>query len=465
MFKDEAHRLIEYLKTLEDLAGAGRRGRHPVRHITSHLAAAYYGSPFDRAALMCVDGRGEVSTSGIGSADGLQFTVDSVSRMPDSLGLLYALVAHHIGFSDLDDEFRVISISPTGTPSFEPKMREIVEVTGDGGTKLNPEYFGHHEGRAYLSEKFTEVFGPPRDPERPLEDSHRDLAASLHSVITDVVQSMAKHARGTAQHTQLCLGGGLVQNWALVGAICDEGTFEHVYVPPAPGDDGTALGAALFHTHATMGLPRTDPLLRADFGPSYTEAEIASELSRLKLAAIKPDDLAAAAARRITDGEVLGWFQGGAEFGPRALGHRSILADPTDSATRARLVASVKARSEMHPFGLSVTAESAAELFDDGADAPFLERTGVLNPEAAARLPAVAAAGGRVRVQTVDAGRNPLFHALLVEVGKETGVPAVLNTSLNEPGRPMATAPRDAIGSLYTTGLDALAIGPFILAK
>ena len=175
--------------------------------------------------------------------------------------------------------------------------------------------------------------------------------------------------------------------------------------------------------------------------------------------------MALAAADRITGGEILGWFQGGAEFGPRALGHRSILADPTNPATRARLVESVKARSEVHPFGLSVTAESAGTLFEDLDAAPFLDRTGKLKGDTATKLPAVAATGGRVRVQTVDSQIDPLFHALLTEIGKKTGVPAVLNTSLNEPGRPMATTPHDAIGCLYTTGLDALAIGPYILAK
>jgi carbamoyltransferase len=464
VFKDEAHRLVEYLKTVEDLRSQGVV-IETVRHITSHLAAAFYASPFERAALMCVDGRGEVSTSGIGHGEGLALEVRAASRMPDSLGLVYALVAHHLGFSDLDDEFRVISLSPTGTPTFEPKMREVVDVAGDGTTKLNRDYFGHHEGRAYLSAKFAADFGPPRDPDLPLEDRHRDLAASLHSVITDVVHRMAQYAREKSGCSRLCLGGGLAQNWALVGTVCEQSVFEELYVPPAPGDDGTALGAALFHYHATLNRPRTAALLRADFGPAYPEDEIAAELARLKLKAAKPADLAMTAADRITSGEILGWFQGGAEFGPRALGHRSILADPTDPATRARLVASVKARSEVHPFGLAVTAEAARTLFAEGVASPFLERTGRLQPDAASRLPAVAAAGGRVRVQTVDPARNPLFHALLAEVGRKKGVAAVLNTSLNEPGRPMATTPREAIGSLYTSGLDALAIGPFILAK
>ena len=464
VFKDEAYKLVEYLKTLEDMRGQGV-AVETVPHITSHLAAAFYASPHERAALMCIDGRGEVSTSGIGRGEGCSLQVDAVSRMPDSLGLVYALVAHHLGFSDLDDEFRVISISPTGTPTFEPKMREVVQVAGDGSAKLNRDYFGYHEGRAYLSEKFTEVFGPPRDPDLPLEDRHRDLAASLHSVITDIVHTMARHAREKSGLSELCLGGGLAQNWALVGAICDAEIFDRIYVPPAPGDDGTALGAALYHYHATEGKPRTGPLLRADFGPVFSADDIAMELSRLKLKAAKPAELALAAADRITSGEILGWFQGSAEFGPRALGHRSILADPTDPRTRARLVASVKARSEVHPFGLSVTAEAAATLFDDLDAAPFLERTGKLKGDTASKLPAVAATGGRARVQTVDKQRDPLFHALLTVVGKKTGVAAVLNTSLNEPGRPMATTPRDAIGCLYTTGLDALAIGPYILPK
>jgi carbamoyltransferase len=464
VFKDDGHRLVEYLKTLEDLRAHGLEV-HEISNDLSHKAAAFFASPYERAAILNVGGRGEVSTSGIGRGQDTSIDAETVSRMPDSLGLLTALLADYIGYSDLDDEFRLISISFTGTPTFEPKMREVVQVAGDGSYKLNPEYFGYHQGRAYLSERFTEVFGPPRDPDLPLEDRHRDLAASLHAVVIDVVLQMARRARERSGESNLCLGGGLVQNWALVGQLCEAGIFEGIYVPPAPGDDGTALGAALWLTHAQLGAPRTSPLLRADLGPAFSEDEIAEELERLKLKPSKPGDLALAAADRINGGQIVGWFQGAAEFGPRALGNRSILADPTHPATRARLAASVKARSEFHPFGLSVIAEAAGELFEDLRESPFLERTGRLREEVRGRLPAVAGIGGRARVQTVSRERAPLFHQLLKNVGSRTGVPAVLNTSLNEPGRAMATSPREAIGSFYTTGLDAMALGPFVLSK
>jgi len=464
VFKDDTHRLVEYLKVMEQLRSQGTEV-FVVGNDRSHKAAAFYTSPFESAAILNIGGRGEVSTSGIGRGQGGTIEAEAVSRMPDSLGLLSALVADYLGYTDLDDEFRLISISPTGTPTFVNHMREVVQVAGDGSYKLNPEYFGYHQGRAYLSERFTQVFGPPHDPDLPLEDRHRDLAASFHAVMVDVVLQMAERARVKTGESRLCLGGGLVQNWALVGALCRAPLFDEVYVPPAPGDDGTALGAALHVYHAEMGHPRGAPVLRADFGPSYSEQEVAEEIQRLKLKASKPADLALAAAERIASGEIVGWFQGAAEFGPRALGHRSILADPTDPATRPRLVASVKARSEFHPFGLSVIREARDELFEDAQDSPFLERTGRLRPEALAKLPAVAAQKGVTRLHTVDGKRDPLFHELLKKLGRRTGVPAVFNTSLNEPGRPMATSPRDAIGSLYTTGLDALALGPFILSK
>lgn len=464
VFKDETHRLVEYLKRIDDLRASGVAVT-PVPHHLCHMAAAFLSSPFVSAAILNVDGRGEMSTSSLGRGRETEIDVDAVVQMPDSLGLLYALVADYLGYSDLDDEFRLISMSPTGTPTFVPKMREVVQVRGDGTYKLNPEYFGYHQDRAYLSERFAEVFGPPHEPDLPLEDRHRDLAASLHAVVTEVILSMARHVRETSGETRLCLAGGLIQNWALVGTLAGAGLFDEVHVPPAPGDDGTALGAALHLYHAQQGRPRVGALLRSDFGPAYTEAEIAAELARVKLKAAKPADLALAAADRIAAGEIVGWYQGAAEYGPRALGHRSILADPTDPATRARLVASVKARSEFHPFGLSVTAEAAPELFEDFAPSPFLERTLRLKADARTRLPAVAAHEGRVRVQTVDAERAPLFHDLLGKVGRRSGVPAVLNTSLNEPGRPIATRPREAIACLFTTGLDALALGPFMLAK
>jgi len=464
IFQDEGHRLVDYLRSLEELADAGLPVVE-VPHFAAHVGAAFLASPFERAAVLCVDGRGEVSTSGYGRGAGSSTETYAQSDMADSLGLLYALVADHLGFSDLDDEYRLISMSPTGTPALVRQMRELVRVGGDGTYALNPEYFGYHQGRAFLSERFSQVFGPPRPPQHPLEDRHRDVAASLHAVVLDVVLGMSRRARERSGETRLALGGGLAQNWGLVGAICESGTFDEVYVPPSPGDDGTALGAALFHAHATSRRPRGAPLQRADLGPSFAEREIADELQRLKLEAVRPSDLAAAVAERIARGEIVGWFQGGAEFGPRALGHRSIFADPTDPATRAKLVASVKARSDFHPFGLAVAADAVAEVFVGALVSPFLERTGRLRDDVRARLPAVASPDGRTRVQTVDAARQPLFHALLRAVGRKKGVPAVLNTSLNEPGRPIATTPREAIGCLYTSGLDALAVGPFIVAK
>jgi carbamoyltransferase len=464
VFKDDTHRLIEYLQSLEQIRSQGIDVLE-ASHDRSHASIAFFGSPYDEAAVLCLDGRGEVSTSSIGAGRGLKLSVDSLSRMPDSLGLLYTLVADYLGYSDLDDEFRLIAISPSGTPTFVPKMRNVVSLAGDGTVKLNESYFGYHQGRVYLSETFIDEFGASRDPDLPLDDRHRDLAASLHQVVIEIVLKMTTRAREISGSANLCLGGGLVQNWGIVAAIERSGIFDSVYVPPAPGDDGTALGAALFGYHVERARPRTGPILRSDLGPAFPETEIASELERLKLQASKPADLATAAAERIASGELVGWFQGAAEFGPRALGHRSIVADPTDPATRARLVGSVKARTEFHPFGLSVTEETAAELFESMPNSPFLERTGKLKEDAAQRLPAVQALGGETRVHTVCAERDPLFHALLIAVGKKTGVAAVLNTSLNEPGRPTATTPREAIGSLYTTGLDALAMGPFLLAK
>ena len=464
VFKDDTHRLVEYLQAIENFRAIGVAVQE-ISHDRAHAGLSFFGSPFDSAAVLSLDGRGEVSTSSIGRASGLRMEVDAISRMPDSLGLLYALVADYLGYSELDDEFRLISLSPSGTPTFVPRMQKIVALGDDGTVSLNEEYFGHHQGRVYLSEKFTAEFGPPHDPDLPLQDRHRDLAASLHKVVVDIVLRMAELARDKSKSPNLCLGGGLFQNWGLVGEIDRSGLFQDIYVPPAPGDDGTALGAALYHYHSDLQRPRTGPILRADFGPSYPEEDIAWELDRLKLKPVKPADLPIATAERIARGEIVGWFQGAAEFGARALGHRSIFADPTDPATRPRLVASVKARNEFHPFGLSLTEEAAHELFESYRSSPFLERTVALKADAQRRLPAVAALQEGTRVQTVNKEREPLLHALLNAVGDRTGVPAVLNTSLNEPGRPMATTPRDAIGSLYTTGLDALAIGPFLLSK
>ena len=464
IFKDESHHLVDYLKTLDEIAAAGC-DVHTVMHNLSHMAAAFFASPFEAAAVVSVDGRGEVSTSGIGRGCASDLEVYARSRMPHSLGMLYAVVADYLGFSALDDEFRVISISPTGTPTLLDKMRSVVRLAGDGSYTLNEDYFGYHQGRAFLSERFIRDFGPPRAVDEPLGDRHRDVAASLHSAVLEVILAMARRARDKSDAAHLCLGGGLSQNWALVGAICASGIFEEVYVPPAAGDDGTALGAALYVQHAVLRKPRAAPLWRSDFGPAFTAEEISEEFARLKLSPERPQNLVDAAAERIAAGEIVGWFQGGAEFGPRALGHRSILADPTSVSTRDKLVASVKTRAQVHPFGLSVAAESVGDVLEGVTSSPFMERTGKLRSGAAARLPAVAAPDGVVRVHTVEAERDALFHQLLSAAGKRYGIPAVLNTSLNEAGRPLVTTPRDAAACFYTTGLDALVVGPYVLSK
>jgi carbamoyltransferase len=464
VFREESHLLVAYLQAFDAIAAEGVEVQE-VSHEAGHMAAAFYGSPFPSAAILVVDGRGEISTSGIAKGDDRALQVYAVSHMPDSPGLLYTLVADYLGYSDLDDEFRLISMSAGATPRLLPRMRALVRVSEEGSCRLNPDYFGYHQGRAYLSERFTEEFGPPRDAAAPLEERHRDLAASLHTAIVEAALAMARIARERSGESRLAIGGTLAQDWALTGSICESGLFREVYVPPSAGDEGLAIGAALHVHHTRFRGARAGPILRADFGPIYKDDEIASELARWKIRAERPPELVAAVAERIASGQIVGWFQGAAEFGPRALGHRSILANPCDPTTRARLVASVKTRSEWHPFGLSIPREAAPELLQEIQDSPFLERTGRLRPEARRRLPAVAAQEGLVRYQTVEATHSPLFHELLKAVGRRTGVPALLNTSLNEPGAPIATTPREAVACLYTTGLDALALGPFLLSK
>ncbi|MCU0726428.1 MAG: Sua5/YciO/YrdC/YwlC family protein [Planctomycetes bacterium] len=463
IFHDEMHAAVRYLAEVDRLRGAGGERIRVVRHHLCHLAEAFYLSPFEEAALLTIDGRGELSASSQGAGRPGGIEIYSVAEMPNSLGLLCASVADFLGFREEDDEFRIMSISSLGEPRYLETFRRILRPLPDGAYALNPEYFDTFEGRAFLSERFSTELGAGREPGSEVEERHADIAASLQFVLEEVVLHMARHLHDRTGLSNLCLSGGVAQNWVLGGRIRADGPFARVHTGFAPGDEGTALGAAL-HLAAREGEPACRTA-RSDLGPAFTRAQVSAELLRVGLVPAVPQDAVADAAARIAAGRLVGWFEGRAEFGPRALGQRSIFCDPKNPEAKERLVTRVKPRARYHPFGVAVAAGDLARYFTDSRPDPFMTSHRAVRPEVRTILAPVLHTDGTARVQTVPSDHPGSLHRLLRAMGDRTGHPVLLNTSLNIPGKPLATTVRDALGTFFTSGLDDLFLEGLGLVK
>ncbi|MHC4860822.1 MAG: carbamoyltransferase family protein, partial [Planctomycetota bacterium] len=416
IFHDEMHRALRYLLEVEDLRREyGERFRVVVHHL-AHMAETFYLSPFEEAAILVVDGRGEVSTSslGAGKADGIE--VFALEQMPNSIGLLCAAVADFLGFRDEDDEFRIMSISSLGESRYLDKFRTILKPAPGGSYLLDPDYFDTFEGRAFLSDRFQDELGPGRGPGGPVEEHHADIAASLQGAVEDVCLHMARHLAENTGLENLCLAGGVAQNWVLGGRLRREGAFARVHTGFAPGDEGTAIGAAI-HVHMTEveGASRPEPV-ESDLGPRITTEEIETELRRVGIAAERPRDPVEDAAARISEGRLVGWFEGRMEFGPRALGHRSILLDAANARAKERLVSSVKPRARYHPFGIAVPEGALSRYFDDVRPDAQMASHRVVKQEERDGLAPVLHTDGTARVQTVSASHSGSLLQLLEAV-------------------------------------------------
>jgi carbamoyltransferase len=464
IFHDETRESLLYLKSMEDLRRGGLDRVQVVRHHLSHAAAGFFSLDEEEAAVLVLDGRGEVSTSSLCIGRGAGIEVLRVEEMPNSLGLLSAAVADFLGFSEQDDEFRVMSISAGGERRFRREFAEIVRLELDGGYVLDPAYFTFHEGRAVLSEKFYAAFGAARASGDEVTDRHRAIAASLQGALEDAALHMAHALRRSTKAKALVLSGSLANNWALNGRLAREAPFDRVVATAFCGDDGTALGAAQ-HLHAKETGKRPAPVPTAALGPDLPDAEVDSTLDACRLAAERPKDVAKEAAVLLAAGKVVGWARGRAEFGPRALGNRSILADATDPAIAERLRRTVKPREQHHPYGITVTRDAARTLLDGDRDAPFMLVPASVRASERGRIPGVVLADGTVRVHTLEKAKDPVLHSALEALGKARGLAGAVNTSLNLPGRPPATTVREVLECYFTTGMDALVLGSRLLRK
>jgi carbamoyltransferase len=443
-------------------------------HHDAHAANAFFLSPWSDAAYLTADGRGEVATLTWGRASrerGIER--EGETRFPHSLGMVYAAVTQHLGFRPDEDEWKVMALAATGTPrgaSYQ-RLRALVEAEPEAMRLwVDQRHFAFASpeaaGGRFCTELFAERFGPPRVPGAAVETVHRDLARALQDVFEETLAALLCGLHRRTGHDRLVAGGGCFMNSAFNGRITRLTPFRQVFVSSCPDDAGTSVGAALM-AEARLTGTASAALHRDNFwGPSYDEV-IAETLQRFGLAHRRLEDPAGEAAELIAGGRLVGWFQGRMEFGQRALGHRSILADPRSPQSRLRLAAAVKQREEFRPFAPSVLAERVHEWFDVPATfrAPFMESVQPFREEVRARVPAVVHADGSGRVQTVEREDDPRFHDLLRRFDALTGVPLLLNTSFNVSGEPMVCTPADAVRTFFASGLDALVLGDRLLSK
>jgi carbamoyltransferase len=439
-------------------------------HHLSHAASAYFFSGFPEAAVLTVDGVGEWATTTYGCACGDDLELVEEVRFPHSLGLFYSTVTAYLGFRVNGGEYKVMGLAPYGRPRYLDAMRRLVRSGPGGGYSLDLAYFDFLAGHRMFSPALEELLGgPARRPDEPLTERHRDVARSAQQVLEEILLEKVRHLHDRVPSDHLCMAGGVALNCVANGRILREGPFRELFVQPAAGDAGGALGAAAL-AHRTLtgrGLEPGRRLPHVFLGPRWSADAVAELISAAGLPAMRfggrEAELSNATAERLAAGQVVGWFQGAMEFGPRALGARSILASPLDPEMRDRINARVKHREGFRPFAPAVPTHRANEHFDLDHPSPFmLETCAVTSPLA---LPAVTHVDGSARPQTVDPETHPRFAALLEAFAARTGCPVLLNTSFNVRGEPIVCSPVDALFTMAEAGLDALVIEDFLLDR
>jgi carbamoyltransferase len=437
-----------------------------VPHHLSHAASAFYPSSFESAAILTVDGVGEWSAIARGLGEGNRIRLNKEQLYPHSLGLIYTCVTVFLGFQAHGDEGKTMALAALGEPSFLPELKKLIHIKPDGSFLLDQEAFSFSSGRKMWGRKFEKIFGQPKAASEPFEKRHFDLAASLQSLLEEILISVCRDLHQETGQRSLCLAGGVALNCLANQKILEETPFERIFVQPAAGDSGGSVGAALFVQNGLNKIKR-HPMTDAYWGPEFSNHEIQVALERAGLAFLKCDreDLLSLVAEEIQGGAIVGWFQGAIEFGPRALGHRSILANPLRKETKDTLNRRIKDRLDFQPFAPVVIAEKARKYFALKQDSPFMLQAPKIRPEFLEQLPSIAHADGTARVQTVDRFSNSLIYDLLLKFEAASGFPILVNTSFNGRGEPIVCTPDDAVRCFLRNGLDLLAIGNFLVKR
>ena len=456
-----------------------------VEHHFAHLASAFYPSPFREAAVASVDGFGDFASAAWGSGMGTSLSLDGRVLFPHSLGVFYQAMTQYLGFPHYGDEYKLMGLAAYGDASCRAEVRRLLSLHAGGGFALDLKYFRHHkEDIAYewhggapvcgplYSQALVDLLGPPRDPDAPIEDRHRNLAWATQATYEDAFFHLLTSLQSRYRHSALALAGGCAYNSVANGKIRDRTPFKQIYLQSAAGDAGGAIGAAYAVWHRNGA--RTQQMTHAYWGPSFTDTELGALLERRRAAIAAEhcsvehfDDqkaLAELTARAVADGLVVGWFQGRVEWGPRALGNRSILGDPRRADMKNTLNLKIKRRESFRPFAPSILREAVADWFERDDDVPFMLQVLPIRPERRGQIPAVTHVDGTGRLQTVDRGGNPRYYALIEAFARLTGVPMVLNTSFNE-NEPVVCRPEEALDCFLRTKMDVLVLGDYLVRR
>ena len=451
---------------------------HFVEHHRAHLASAFFVSPFEEAAVVSVDGFGDFTSVMWGAGRGNTIEVRGSVQYPHSLGLYYTAITQLLGFPKYGDEYKMMGLSALGEPRFLEQMRQIVRVE-DGQVRLNLDLFRHHNegvemswiggeptlGHVY-SKKMVELLGPARASRGEIEQRHMDLAASAQALLEECYFAILNHVQKETGMKAVCLAGGVALNCVANGMIFEKTGFRDVYVQPAAHDAGTSYGAALYVWHQKLGKPRQFVMNHVYWGSQFDDVDIRRVLdgAGVRYHALTQDQLVDRTSQHIADGDIVGWFQGLMEFGPRALGNRSILADPRRHDMKDTLNRRIKFREPFRPFCPSVLAEATGEYFESSYTSPFMVMAYKIKAQQRDRIPAVTHADGTGRLQTVEPDANPLYWKLIRRFGEVSGVPILLNTSFNE-NEPIVETPQQALDCFLRTRMDVLAVGNHLLIK
>ena len=464
---DEIPALIDFFKAKEKLSSGLKSNTkiHFIEHHITHMASAFLVSPFDEAAILTLDARGELATTAFGVGNGNIIKKINEAKMPHSLGMFYAAITDYLGFKHGEDEYKVMGLASYGEPIYFEKFSNILRFDEQNLLITNLKYFSYQNGRGFFSKKFYDLFGPTRKPEEPIEKIHKDLASSAQLLLEELVIQLGTYLKKITKKKNLCMAGGVALNCVANSKLHQKKIFDNIFVQPAAGDNGGALGAAYYVYNTILSNERNYIMKSALLGPEFSNKDIEKALIISKVSYKKSDNICRETAKALAAGKIVGWFQFKMEFGPRALGSRSILADPTDSKMKDRINSCVKFREEFRPFTPSVKSEKAKIFFDLDFVSRFMLFVFPVREKYKKILPAITHVDGTARVQCVERSIEPKYWKLLDEFEKIKEVPIVLNTSFNVMGEPIVFTPDQAIRCFYSSGIDILVIGDYIVEK
>ncbi|MCY1513724.1 Decarbamoylnovobiocin carbamoyltransferase [compost metagenome] len=450
-----------------------------VEHHRSHLASAFFASPFEQSALLSIDGMGDFTSTMTGIGSGNEITVMNTVSYPHSAGIFYTTFTQWLGFPHYGDEYKVMGLAPYGKPVYVDKLRDVLLFKEDGLFELNLSYFNHAQKGVNMvweggipvvdslfADKLIAAFGPVRKTNEPLDQYHFDMAASVQRLTEELIFHILKGLHQKTGLDTVCIAGGVAQNSVANGKIIQNTPFKKLYIPPAGHDAGTAIGAALWVYNEVLKQPRAEMMAHGYFGSKFTNEEVEAILKEKNISFRRLDDegLYNEVSNCLMDGGVVGWFQGRAEFGPRALGHRSILADPRRTDAKEILNSKIKRRESFRPFAPSILKSHTADFFEQVDDVPFMEKVFIIKEEKRSAIPAVTHVDGTGRLQTVDQQVEPRYYALIDAFYKKTGVPILLNTSFNE-NEPIVNSPQEALDCFLRTKMDMLVMENLVLTR